>query len=98
MNAYNIVSDPRVKVDLRNAKDYLNSKRNNQGLKFLAEYRKALNDLKQIPFFEQRYKDIHCIPLKKHKYLVHYRIDHNKNQIHILAVLSTHLNPEKNWL
>lgn len=98
MNVYSIVSDPRVKIDLRNAKDYLNTKRNKQGLKFLEEYRETLMLLRQAPFFEKRYKDVHCIPLKKHKYLIHYRINNDKNQIQILAVLSTHLNPDKNWL
>ena len=36
---YTIVADPRVKEDLKEARDFLNSKRKGFGTKFLADYR-----------------------------------------------------------
>lgn len=95
---YSIVADPRVKDDLKDAKDYLNSKRKNYGRKFLLQYRETIKTLQQNPYFQIRYKDIHCFPLKDFKYMIHYKVDEQKKEIHIYAVLSTYLNPDKNWL
>lgn len=98
MKKYKIIADPLVKEDLKEAKDYLNSKRENLGNKFLVHYRETLNILQQNPHFQIRYKDIHCLPLKDFKYMIHYKINESTKEIHIYAVLSTYINPDKNWL
>jgi len=98
MEKYTIIADPRVKDDLKEAKDYLNTKRKGYGKKFLAEYKKTLLYLQQNPFFQLRYKEVHCLPLKNFKYMLHFKINEASKTVHIFAVLSTHLNPDKNWL
>lgn len=98
MTKYTIIADPRVKDDLKEAKEYLNSKRENYGALFLKQYRKTLKTLQQNPYFQIRYNDIHCLPLKDFKYMVHFKIDETKKQVHIYAVLSTYLNPKENWM
>ena len=98
MTKYTIIADPRVKDDLKEAKEYLNSKRENYGVLFLEQYRKTLKTLQQNPHFQIRYNDIHCLPLKDFKYMVHFKINETKKEIHIYAVLSTYLNPKDNWM
>lgn len=98
MEKYAIIADPRVKDDLKEAKDYLNAKRKGYSNKFLAEYRETLLYLQQNPFFQGRYKDVHCLPLKTFKYMLHFKIDEDSKTVHIFAVLSTYLNPDKHWL
>jgi len=98
MEKYTIIADPRVKDDLKDAKEYLNSKRKEYGTKFLKEYEQTLRSLQQNPFFQVRYKDIHCLPLKEFKYMIHFKVDDTEKTVHLFAVLSTHLNPDKNWL
>jgi len=98
MHKYTLIADPGVKNDLKDAKDYLNSKRKGYGKKFLEQYRQTLKTLQQNPHLQIRYKDIHCLPLKDFKYMIHFKVNETKKEIHIYAVLSTHLNPDNNWL
>lgn len=98
MQVYTIIADPNVKNDLRDAKDYLNTQRKGWGKKFLIQYRETLKSLQQNPHFQIRYKDIHCLPLLDFKYMIHFKVNETKKEIHIYAVLSTHLNPKENWL
>lgn len=98
MQKYTIIADPTVKDDLKEAKEYLNAKRKDYGKKFLEQYRETLKSLQQNPYFQIRYKDIHCLPLKDFKYMIHFKVNETKKEIHIYAVLSTHLDPKENWL
>lgn len=95
---YIIVADPKVKDDLKEARDFLNSRRRGLGKKFLLEYKITLKYLQKIPNFQVRYNDVHCLPMKTFKYMIHFKVDEEKRSIHIYAVLSTYLNPDKNWI
>lgn len=83
---------------MQEARDFLNSRRKGYGSKFLKEYRDFLKALQTYPSFQIRYKNIRCFPLKTFKYMVHFTIDDKNNIIHIYAVLSTHQDPNKNWI
>ena len=94
---YKINADPKVKDDLKEARDFLNSRRKGFGKKFLSEYRATLKHLQKIPHFQNRYSDVHCLPMKTFKYMVHFKVVEEDKIVHIYAVLSTYLNPDKNW-
>lgn len=51
MANYTIVADPKVKDDLRDARDFLNSRRRGFGEKFLSEYKVTLKTLTKKPKF-----------------------------------------------
>jgi hypothetical protein len=95
---YKIQADSRVKSDLKDAMDYLKSKRKGSELKFLLEYNSLLKILKTHPFFEVRYNSIHCLPFEKFKYMIHFSINEKELTVQIRAVLSTYLDPEKHWV
>lgn len=42
---YTIIADPKVKDDLKEARDFLNSRRKGFGKKFLLEYKTTLKHL-----------------------------------------------------
>ena len=98
MIKYQIVADPRVANDLKEARDFLNSRRKGLGSKFLKEYKVLLKTLQSNPDFQVTYKNIHCLPLKTFKYMVHFTIDIPSKTVHLYAVLSTHQKPNKHWL
>lgn len=98
MVTYRIIADPKVKEDLKEVRDFLNSRRNGFGKKFLSEYKATLKHLQKSPIFQIRYGDIHCLPMKTFKYMIHFKVDEINKSIHIYAVLSTYLNPDKNWI
>ena len=95
---YKIVADPKVKDDLKEARDFLNSRRRGFGKKFLLEYRTTLKYLQKTPNFQVRHNDVHCLPMKTFKYMIHFKVDEENKIIIIYALLSTYLNPDKNWI
>ena len=95
---FTIIADPRVKEDLKEARDFLNTRRKGFGTKFINEYRDFVNNLQTNPMFQIRYKEVHCLPMKTFKYMIHFKVNIQTKQVHIYAILSTHQDPNKHWL
>lgn len=66
---------PSSENDLKEARDFLNSKRKGFGQKFLTEYKFTLKNLQNNPQFQIRYKQIRCIPTKTFKYMIHLNVN-----------------------
>ena len=98
MKKYKVTADPRVKTDLQDAKNFLESKQKGLSVKFLKDYKKALKKLQTNPFFQVRYKDIHCLPLEVFKYMLHFKIVEQNLTVTVFAVISTHRDPNQHWL
>jgi toxin ParE1/3/4 len=98
LKSYKIQADPRVKLDLREAIDFLKYRRKGLDSKFIADYKSCLKTLKTNPFFEVRYDGIRCMPLEIFKYMIHFSIDEVNNTVLINAVISTYLDPNDSWL
>lgn len=93
---YSLVLDPRVLEDIQKAIDYYDEQKQGLGLKFEAELNAHFKSILKTPFFAVRYDQIHCLPLKKFPFMIHYEIDEVYNLIGIRAVFHTKLNPS-NW-
>ena len=98
MKNYKVIADPRVKLDLIEATEFLKVKRQNLELEFLADYKTCLRVLKTNPFFEIRYDNVRCLPLKKFQYMIHFIVNEDENTVTIFGLISTYLNPEDSWL
>lgn len=98
MNNYTVEADPRVKEDLKEAGNFLESRRKGLRKRFLKEYKDCLHTLKKVTFDNPRYEDVYCLPLKTFRYMIHFQTDYNKNKVSIRALISTDLNPKDNWL
>lgn len=98
MKSYKIQADPRVKLDLQEAMDFLKSRRKGLDAKFISDYKSSLKTLKTNPFFEVRYDGIRCLPLQIFKYMIHFSVDETNNTVLINAVISTYQDPQENWL
>ena len=98
MKSYKIQADPRVKLDLQEAMDFLKSRRKGLDAKFISDYKSSLKTLKTNPFFEVRYDGIRCLPFQIFKYMIHFSVDEANKTVLINAVVSTYQDPEENWL
>ena len=98
MKSYKIQADPRVKLDLQEAMDFLESRRKGLDAKFISDYKSSLKTLKTNPFFEVRYDGIRCLPFQIFKYMIHFSVDEANKTVLINAVVSTYQDPEENWL
>ena len=93
---FQLLLDPRAINDIQSAIDYYNEQAKGLGEKFEKYLDKYLVSLSRNPFFQVRYDKIHCLPLKKYPFMVHFSI-HNE-QIFIHAVIHTRVDPSKNWV
>jgi len=66
------------------------------GRKFHAEVKAAFKNLKTNPFFQERYDGIHCLPLKKFPYMVHFSIHEQDQLVIVRAIFNTSIDP-KAW-
>lgn len=98
MTTFTLFVDPVAKADIQDGITYYNSKVKGLGRKFHTEVTAAFNSIVQNPYFQVRYNDVRCLPLKKFPYMVHYQIHHELNAITVYAVIHTSLDPEENWV
>ena len=99
---FTIIADPRVKEDLKEARDFLNTRRKGFGTKFINEFRDFLNNLQTNPMFQIRYKEVHCLPMKTFKYMIKLTIKLNKYIFtqyfpHIKIQINTGYNIKSNF-
>jgi len=63
--AYSVVIDPVALQDIQQGIDYYDDQQIGFGEKFEAAVNKQLISLERNPFFQVRYDDVHCLPIKK---------------------------------
>lgn len=93
--SFTIVIDPRAIQDIHEAIEYYDKQQPGLGKRFEAELDDYLTTLENNPFYHQRYDDVHCLPLKRFPFMVHFTIDDSNLQISVYAVFHTALDPDK---
>lgn len=89
-----IESDARL--DIQEAITWYNKQQKGLGKKFHSTVLSHIDGLIKNPHFEMRYDTVHCLPLKKFPFMVHFTIDEPSNLVTVRAVFHTSLNPD-NW-
>ena len=84
--------------DIQNTIDYYNNKIKGLGPKFENAVDKEFTTLSKNPFYQIRYKDIRCKPVKKFPCLIHFHVDEHEKIVRIFAVINTHRDPNQQWL
>ena len=96
MSDFDLLIEPVALQDIQDAIDYYDSKRAGLGDFFENEFHKHLLNIQSVRFFQVRYEEIRCLPMKKFPYMIHYTLDPDQKLIIKRAVFSTHINP-KAW-
>lgn len=92
---YKIYIDSRAIKDVQNSIDYYDEQVPALGKKFENEVDRHLTLLKSNPFFQIRYDNVRCLPLKKFPFLIHFTINEIEQTVIIRAVFHTSLSPSK---
>ena len=66
--------------------------------KFQAKVNKIIDTIASNPFYEVRYKDVHCLIIPKSPYMLHFQINEKKNIVIIRALVNTSKNPDTSWI
>lgn len=94
---YRIDLHSGVVQDLKHAIDYYDQQQSNLGKKFLNAIDKHFFILSKNPFYQIRYDNVRCLPVKKFPFMIHFTIEEGNKTVKILAVLNTSLDPQENW-
>jgi toxin ParE1/3/4 len=92
--AFHIKIDADALSDIQYAIDWYNQPQSGLGRKFLAEVKTSINSLKVNPYYQVRYDEVRCLPLKKYPYMIHFTVDPSTKVVVIRAVFNTYLDPE----
>tara|TARA_R110000868_G_scaffold390176_1_gene659746 strand:+ start:1442 stop:1738 length:297 start_codon:yes stop_codon:yes gene_type:complete len=93
--AYKIKTEPEAHDDIQEGIDWYNEQKPGLGRKFHAEVKAYFKKLKTNPFFQVRYDDVHCLPIKKYPYMIHFSIDETNKNVTVKAVFNTSKDPKK---
>lgn len=76
--AFELRIDLRAEMDLEEALDYYMNKSVKTAQKLYTNVQKAYDSLELNPFFQLRYLDYRCLPIKGFPYMFHFTIDEDK--------------------
>ena len=96
--AFKLKIEPLAKFDIQSEINYYNSKQKGLGKRFHSDVKTCFNAIKINPFYQVRYDDIHCLPLKKFPAMVHFTIDELAKIVTVRAVINTNKDPDSNWV
>ena len=95
--AFNTIVLPSAIRDIQEIIDYYDSLQQGLSLKFDNELNDYFLTLQKNPFFQVRYANVRCLPLKKFPVMIHFTIEEKLNIVYIRAVLNTSKDPDTNW-
>ena len=87
--------NPQAKLDIQDQIYYYNKQQKGLGKRFHNDIKSTFKNILKNPFFQIRYQDVRCLPLRKFPAMVHYTVDESKNQITVRAIFHTSQNPKK---
>ncbi len=94
---FKVIIDNRAFKDIDEAVSYYQKISPQVTKRFVTDIRNATKALAKNPFFQIRYKDYRCLPLKKSPFMIHYVVDEKRNVVNIYALINTAKDTDK-WL
>ena len=94
--AFKVKIEPDAHLDIQEAITWYNKQQKGLGKKFHNAVPTHIDSLTKHPNFEIRYDTVHCLPLKKFPFMIHFTIDEPQIIVSVRAVFHTSLNPT-NW-
>ena len=93
---YSTVIDPKAIQDVQDAIEFYDEKEPGLGKEFENHLNESLKLLEKNPFFQIRYDNVHCLPLKRFPFMIHYTVQEKQQIVTVRAVLNTFRSP-RNW-
>ena len=87
--------EPEAFFDIQEGIKWYNKQQKGLGNKFHKEVKKHFDSLVKNPFYEVKYDEIRCLPLKLFPYTIHYSVHETKRIIIIRAIFNTNQYPLK---
>lgn len=92
--AFSILIDGRAIEDIQEAINYYDEIEPGLGTKFENNLYRRMMVLRENPFFQIRYDNVHCLPMRNYPFMIHYTVDETQKRVIIRSVFNTYRNPE----
>jgi len=90
--------EQRALNELQKQIDYYNELQKGLGKKYKEAVSQAIKSIKTKPFYQVRYDNVRCFPIKRFPFMLHFTIDETEKTIFLHSIINTSQNPETNWL
>ena len=94
---FDIVFEKRAEFDIQQAVDYYDTQQIGLGEKFWLSVSKHISSISKNPFFQIRYSNVRCLPVKKFPFMIHFLVDEKRKIAYIISIFHTSQSPDK-WL
>ncbi len=95
IDEYGILIEADALADIQQGITYYEERQKGLGVRFEAQLNVQFESLKINPFYQIRYDQVHCLPVTKFPFMIHFTIDELNKQVIIRAVFHTSLDPKK---
>ncbi len=95
--AFNTIVLPSALLDIQEIIDHYDGVQIGLSEKFDNELNDYFLTLQKSPFFQIRYANVRCLPLRKFPVMIHFIVDEKLNIVYIRAVLNTSKDPDTSW-
>ncbi|MEX0845331.1 MAG: hypothetical protein WD022_08610 [Balneolaceae bacterium] len=92
--AFTIKVEPEAEQDIQEGIDWYNEQQPGLGREFHTAVKAHLKKLQTNPFYQVRYDNVHCLPLKKFPFMIHFTINEEQQQVIVHAVFNTFRDPK----
>jgi toxin ParE1/3/4 len=89
--------EPLAKIDIQEIIHFYNEQQKGLGKKFYLELDTYFKAIRINPFYQNRYDEVKCLPLKKFPVMIHFTVHEVDSCIKIRAVLNTFRDPKNYW-
>jgi plasmid stabilization system protein ParE len=96
--AFEVLLDLRVHADIEKAIDYYYERSPKAANQLFDEIQVAYAALRKNPYFQVRYSDYRCLPLRIFPFMFHFTINDKEQTVYIHALINTSKNPGTSWL
>jgi hypothetical protein len=93
--AYQVLIQNDALEDIQEVIEYYDSQQLGLGRKFESEINKVINLLELNPYFAIRYDNVHCFPMKKYPFMIHYTIEDSEQIVQIRGCFHTSQSSNK---
>ena len=98
MKGFLVTVLPRALHDIQDAVYYYESLSPDLGRRFFEEVDAFMQVLAKSPYYQVRYDNVRCLPLKKFPYMIHFRVDDINRVVRVEAFINCYQNPDTTWL
>ena len=95
MSEFKVKINAAAKIDIQDGIKWYNSKLPGLGISFHQEVKKTIDSIRLIKFFQVRYGEVRCVPVRRFPFMIHFTVDEAKRLISIRAVFHTGMDPRQ---